>query len=525
MASICFYGCGGGGSVLSDPLGSNSAPAEKTKMRVGVQLCSANHALQGAALKAGSPEKIFFILWQLVQATDSQELNVLDPTTNLDSCYGKKMILGGLVGTFGGYANFDYSQREGDLTVLTGQSYYLFSVATDSAENPIYCGLKGQINVLPGVMNEAGTLELYAGSCLTTDQLNGAGMTAGFDQTKLFGCTASIITSFPTLTSLSIVPSAISMAAGATKNLLNIPLIAGYSDHGTLEAKSSSWSIKNGGGTLANGYFTAPASGSAILTCCYSENGNAKTADLTVTVLSGGGANNPGDHKTVSLSNEVSMEFVWIPAGTFYMGNPDGVGEANEHPQHQVTLTQGFWIGKYEVTQAQWQQVMGSNPSYSQGPTLPVESVSWTGCQEFITAINHLGKGTFSLPTEAEWEYACRAGSSSLFYWGDTAEADYCWYDENSQDITHAVGGKLPNAWGVYDIIGNVDEWCQDWYGDYGSSAATDPTGPESGSYRILRGGYWGWGSYHLYSAFRFNISPDFSDNGCGLRLRLQPGT
>ncbi|HQH73014.1 MAG TPA: formylglycine-generating enzyme family protein, partial [bacterium] len=170
------------------------------------------------------------------------------------------------------------------------------------------------------------------------------------------------------------------------------------------------------------------------------------------------------------------LEMVLIPAGTFVMGSPDSEQDrySEEGPQHQVTLTKPFYLGKYEVTQAQWQAVMGSNPSHFQGDNLPVEMVSWNDCQTFIQQLNQLGQGTFRLPTEAEWECACRAGTTWRFSHGNVLECgDECesctahdlfmWWCGNSGNHTHEVGSKLPNPWGLYDMHGNVWELCNDW--------------------------------------------------------------
>ncbi len=232
----------------------------------------------------------------------------------------------------------------------------------------------------------------------------------------------------------------------------------------------------------------------------------------------------------------IALEMTLIPAGTFIMGSP------TYGPQHQVTLTQNFYLGKYEVTQAQWQAVMGSNPSgFSGNPNNPVETVSWDDSQVFITNLNQLGLGTFRLPTEAEWEYACRAGTTDIHYWGYSDAEDiikqYCWYQNNARSpnwtLPHAeehgtqpVGLKLPNPWGLFDMSGNVFEWCQNWYESYTSSNQTDPQGSSSGSNRVARGGCWtstGAGGA-LQSAYRYQITPLYHDTQFGIRLlRLHP--
>ncbi len=202
------------------------------------------------------------------------------------------------------------------------------------------------------------------------------------------------------------------------------------------------------------------------------------------------------------------------------MGSPDSEPGRypDEGPQHQVTISKSFELQTTEVTQSQWQAVMGSNPSYFKGSDLPVETVSWDDAQAFITKLNAMGDGyRYRLPTEAEWEYSARAGTPGA-YAGDLDAM--AWYSDNSGGKTHLVATKAANAWGLYDMHGNVWEWVQDWYGDYPASAVTDPVGPSSGSYRVLRGGGWFFYSQYCRSALRFNISPDIRyDGDLGLRL------
>ena len=191
--------------------------------------------------------------------------------------------------------------------------------------------------------------------------------------------------------------------------------------------------------------------------------------------------------------NGVTFKMVAVEGGTFTMGATSEQGsdaESDEKPAHQVTLS-SYSIGETEVTQALWQAVMGSNPSSSTGNLqLPVERVRWDDCQTFITKLNQLTGETFRLPTEAEWEYAARGGKQSkgYKYAGSNTIGDVAWYDDNN---THPVGTKSPNESGLYDMSGNVYEWCQDWYGSYNSGAQTNPPGSTSGSRRVLRGGSW----------------------------------
>ena len=215
------------------------------------------------------------------------------------------------------------------------------------------------------------------------------------------------------------------------------------------------------------------------------------------------------------------IEFVWIPPGSFTMGDMNG--DREEQAVHRVTLTRGFWMGKYLVTQAQWVAVMGHNPSYrTDDPQRPVEQVSWNDVQRFIAKLNTEQPGhDFRLPTEAEWEYACRAGTETKYYFGDDARllGEYAWHLGNSEGQTHPVGQKLPNAWGLYDMHGNVVELVQDLHGPYESKNQTDPTGPVSGTYRIRRGGGYYYGADKHRSGNRRRVYMDFANNCLGFRL------
>ena len=228
---------------------------------------------------------------------------------------------------------------------------------------------------------------------------------------------------------------------------------------------------------------------------------------------------------TVSLSDGAAMEFVWIEPGTFLMGSPSSESGRydNEGPQHRVTISKGFWLGKYETTQAQWKSVMGNNPSKYRGENHPVEQISWDDVQQFIRKLNQAeGESRYRLPTEAEWEYACRSGTTSRWSFGDDESqlSDYAWYGgNNSPSGTKEVGRKLPNPWGLYDMHGNVYEWCQDWFGNYSSKNQTDPTGPASGSDRVGRGGNFGNLARNVRSADRDYFSPDYRYSYIGARL------
>ncbi|MBQ6584525.1 MAG: formylglycine-generating enzyme family protein [Alistipes sp.] len=207
-------------------------------------------------------------------------------------------------------------------------------------------------------------------------------------------------------------------------------------------------------------------------------------------------ATQPNKHTPNTTSDIIGdFDMVYVEGGTFTMGATSEQGSdaySDESPIHSVTVSD-FYIGKYEVTQAQWRAVMGSNPSYFTGDNLPVKQVSWDDIQEFITKLNTMTGKTFRLPTEAEWEYAARGGNQSkgYKYSGSNTLDNVAWYTNNSGGKTHPVGQKQPNELGLYDMSGNVWEWCQDWYGSYSSSSQTNPTGPNSGYGRVLRGGSW----------------------------------
>ncbi len=210
--------------------------------------------------------------------------------------------------------------------------------------------------------------------------------------------------------------------------------------------------------------------------------------------------------------------FVRIPTGTFMMGSPEYEDErSSDETQHRVTLTRPFEMMVTPVTQALWQAVMGNNPSHFKGPDLPVEEVSWEDVQDFIQKLNQmLGTDSLRLPTEAEWEYACRAGTTGARY-GELDEV--AWYKYNSDGETHPVRQKAPNAWGLYDMLGNVYEWCQDWYGSYQMGAVTDPMGPSTGSRRVIRGGSWHSDTGFVRAALRDYRSPDARNVRVGIRL------
>ena len=231
------------------------------------------------------------------------------------------------------------------------------------------------------------------------------------------------------------------------------------------------------------------------------------------------------------------MKLVPIPAGTFLMGSPEDEKEHNRFElQHEVTLTKDFYLGMTQVTQAQYKEVMGKNPSKFRGNRVagrdssefPVETVSWEDAIEFCRRLSEFPNEkragrVYRLPTEAEWEYACRAGTDTAYSFGDSSEglSQHAWLFENSEHRSHPVALKRPNAWGLYDMHGNVYEWCNDWYGNYPESAVTDPVGPAENWYRVFRGGSWFLSARGCRSAFR-----NFSVRSCrnfilGFRLAL----
>ena len=240
----------------------------------------------------------------------------------------------------------------------------------------------------------------------------------------------------------------------------------------------------------------------------------------------------PGPRGQV-IENSIGMKLVSIPAGEFMMGSPDSDSNAssNEKPQHRVRITKAFYLGVYEVTQGQYRQVMGSNPSsYKEsGEPAPVEHMSWEEVQGFCRKLSALAEERaagrqYRLPTEAEWEYACRAGSTSKYSFGDSeAEAElgkHAWYFQNST-TTHPVGEKQPNAWGLYDMHGNVFEWCQDWFGPYEAGTTSDPKGPGSASARVQRGGCWCDLGRACRSAYRMAGRSDEESGFCGFRVAV----
>ncbi|MBF0163762.1 MAG: formylglycine-generating enzyme family protein [Magnetococcales bacterium] len=231
------------------------------------------------------------------------------------------------------------------------------------------------------------------------------------------------------------------------------------------------------------------------------------------------------------ITNTIGMELVRIPAGRFIMGSdsatdPDGV--AVERPAHAVEITRPFYLGRYEVTQAQWLAVMASRRSQFSGMRLPVENVSWEDIQEFLQLLNEREKSRlYRLPSEAEWEYAARAGTTTIRPWGDDVAAmeRHAWfgYDQgNALMRTHPVGQLAPNAWGLHDMLGNVWEWVADWHGRYeAGEVVQDPVGPERGRSRIVRGGSWNNAASFVRVANRHDYQPDYRSGAVGFRLAM----
>jgi len=222
------------------------------------------------------------------------------------------------------------------------------------------------------------------------------------------------------------------------------------------------------------------------------------------------------------LINSIGIEFVLIPAGTYCMGMGSEWGATDERPAHQVTISQPFYLGEFPVTQTQWVAIMQTNPSRYQGEHHPVEHAPWEEIQQFIRRLNAKEGGRlYRLPTEAEWEYAARAGSTTAYCFGNNAKQlrEYAWYKANSHGTTHPVGQLKPNAWGLYDIQGNVWEWVQDWYGAYPTGAVRDPRGTSSGSSRVRRGGSWSTGTGSCRVSKRDGIASSSHLGSLGFRL------
>lgn len=241
---------------------------------------------------------------------------------------------------------------------------------------------------------------------------------------------------------------------------------------------------------------------------------------------------NASGKETITIGS-VSFNMVKVKGSTFKMGSNDSEASDDEKPVHSVTLSD-YYIGETEVTQELWRVVMGTNPSYFSGSNKPVENVSWDDCQKFINKLNDLTGLEFRLPTEAEWEYAARGGNKSkgYKYAGSNTISEVAWYNDNACDGvgknspaygTHPVGTKSPNELGIYDMSGNVYEWCSDWYAIYTSVSQTNPTGPSTGYGRVRRGGSWRNDAQDCRVSGRYDSNPDYRFSNCGFRLALRP--
>ena len=243
-----------------------------------------------------------------------------------------------------------------------------------------------------------------------------------------------------------------------------------------------------------------------------------------------------GDRREWTIAG-VDFAFRWIPAAQFVMGSPPDVPcWGDDERQHTVEITSGFWMQETEVTQAQWEALVGSKPSHFKAAKLPVESVSWWNVQAFLQELNARGGGGYRLPTEAEWEYAAKAGNTGPFGFacddytsancGSSASClePYAWYGRNSSGTTHPVGSKLPNAWGLYDVSGNVWEWVWDWYWKFEKGSERNPRGPSSGEYRVLRGGSWSNIARNLRATDRGGYLPTAKNINIGFRCARDAG-
>jgi formylglycine-generating enzyme required for sulfatase activity len=238
-----------------------------------------------------------------------------------------------------------------------------------------------------------------------------------------------------------------------------------------------------------------------------------------------GGKDSLGEYRDPTTG----MEFILVKGGCYQMGDVFGDGNPSEKPVHEVCVGD-FYMGKHEVTQRQWRTIIGSDPSCSEncGDDCPVECVSWYDAQDFISRLNQRTGKKFRLPTEGEWEYAARSGGKREKWAGTSDESDlgdYAWFKDNSEGMTHSIRQKNPNGLGLYDMTGNVWEWCQDWYDEnyYLRSPRNDPQGPASGSYRVLRGGSWLTLARNARSAYRYGLDPGDRYDFAGFRLVLIP--
>ena len=230
-----------------------------------------------------------------------------------------------------------------------------------------------------------------------------------------------------------------------------------------------------------------------------------------------------------TVTNATGMKFARIEPDVFIMGSPsDEVDRKDAEAPHVVTITQPFYLGVYEVTQVEYEKVMGSNPSKEKSPNLPVDHITWHDAVAFCEKLSATDpKFDYRLPTEAEWEYACRAGTRTRHYWGEDSDrsqiGDYAFYKANGDGKTHEVGQKRPNPWGLYDMNGNVWEWCQDWMAPYDPAQKLDPKGPSAGDQKVCRGGCWAYDAARCRSAERNEAPADSVHPNLGMRVVAVP--
>ncbi len=335
-------------------------------------------------------------------------------------------------------------------------------------------------------------------------------------------------------------PTRPSASFAATPRVGPAPLDVQFTDQSTPGSSSIAswlWDFGDGGtSTLQNPSHTYAVPGAYAVSLTVSGSSGSDEESRKPYIVA-----DADNEETLLLPGGVPLTMVWIPAGTFDMGAPvDELGVLSaDRPVHTVTLSEGYWLGKYELTKAQWEAVMDTQPWSNAGnvlnsPDSPAVLISWYDTQTFIEQLNDVTGQTFRLPTEAEWEHACRAGTTERFYWGTDADLtlidDYAWNTANADDAgepyAHVVGQKLPNAWGLYDMSGNAWEWCQDWFGAYTSDPVTDPTGPGIGIDRVVRGGSW----YNpepgttCRSAYRGGMAPGGLYTDYGFRLCRSAG-
>ncbi|MCL2290331.1 MAG: SUMF1/EgtB/PvdO family nonheme iron enzyme [Bacteroidetes bacterium] len=315
-------------------------------------------------------------------------------------------------------------------------------------------------------------------------------------------CIVTVVNSLIPVTGITLTPTTLSLIVTETATLI-ATVFPEDADNKAFGWENSNPDVV----TLDNGKVTAKAAGTAIITVTTQEGNHTATCEITVT-----------------KPYYVEPEMVFVEGGTFIMGCTDGEcghvwEEHQELPAHQVTVS-SFQIAKYQITQKQWESIMGNNPSHFKGDNLPVEQISWYDAQEFIQKLNHITGKNYRLPTDAEWEYAARGGNKSqgYKYSGSNNLNEVSWGHSNT---TYPVGTKAPNELGIYDMSGNVREWCSDWYEDYTDAPQTNPTGPATGSHRVLRNGGYSNGEHTYRVSYRIPMSPDSRHATYGIRLVL----